>query len=239
MAGPNERTPSTFPFCSYLFFPYAREDGRIAPVLSLGWTLNYERFFYVILALCLGLARPWLSLGLGMVGLVVGGLVIRSDAVVWVFWTNPLILEFLFGVVLARLWHRGVRYPHLTLALLFGASGFVLLGVLHTTDLPRVLAAGVPATLIVAAGTVLCPHRRTPLQNIGDASYALYLSHRFTLRAASLLVLPLVPATLLGALVFVAGTCCAAIGVSVLVYRHIERPMMRALAHPLRNQATV
>jgi exopolysaccharide production protein ExoZ len=30
---------------SYGFFPYARLDGRIAPILSLGWTLNYEIFF--------------------------------------------------------------------------------------------------------------------------------------------------------------------------------------------------
>ncbi len=35
---------------SYFFIPSERPDGRIAPVLSLGWTLNYEMFFYAIFA---------------------------------------------------------------------------------------------------------------------------------------------------------------------------------------------
>src|SRR5262245_45669982 len=31
---------------SYLFIPFARPNGQIHPVLLLGWTLNYEMFFY-------------------------------------------------------------------------------------------------------------------------------------------------------------------------------------------------
>ena len=31
---------------SYLFFPFPREDGTMQPVVGLGWTLNYEMFFY-------------------------------------------------------------------------------------------------------------------------------------------------------------------------------------------------
>jgi len=46
---------------SYVFFPYARPDGLIAPVLSLGWTLNYEIFFYALTALCLALCSRSLA----------------------------------------------------------------------------------------------------------------------------------------------------------------------------------
>ena len=35
---------------SFMFLPLPRPDGAMFPLLSLGWTLNYEVFFYVIFA---------------------------------------------------------------------------------------------------------------------------------------------------------------------------------------------
>nr|WP_272210084.1 acyltransferase [Marinicella sp. W31]MDC2875947.1 acyltransferase [Marinicella sp. W31] len=35
--------------CSFLFLPCVSAYGNYQPVLSLGWTLNYEMFFYVLL----------------------------------------------------------------------------------------------------------------------------------------------------------------------------------------------
>jgi exopolysaccharide production protein ExoZ len=55
-------SPATRPFptadeiaATFLFIPYARPDGYIQPVYGLGWTLNYEMFFYLLFALLL----PW------------------------------------------------------------------------------------------------------------------------------------------------------------------------------------
>jgi len=42
---------------SYLFYPYVRPDGWGAPFLGVGWTLNYEMFFYAIFGLSLALPR--------------------------------------------------------------------------------------------------------------------------------------------------------------------------------------
>jgi exopolysaccharide production protein ExoZ len=33
---------------SFMFLPFARPDGTMFPLHSVGWTLNYEVFFYVI-----------------------------------------------------------------------------------------------------------------------------------------------------------------------------------------------
>ncbi len=38
-------------FASFLFIPFPSADGSLAPILSLGWTLNYEMFFYCLIAL--------------------------------------------------------------------------------------------------------------------------------------------------------------------------------------------
>ncbi|WP_415919315.1 acyltransferase family protein [Tateyamaria sp. SN6-1] len=222
---------------SYGFFPYERGDGRIAPVLSLGWTLNYEMWFYALAALCLALPRPLISLSVLMTSLVVAGSLIGWQSPQWAFWTNSIILEFLFGVGLARLWQRGWHMPHMGLAVGGAAVGLALLVVLDPLPLPRFLAAGVPAAIIVASGTLLCPMRTLPGMVWGDASYALYLSHRFALRAATLLLVPLLPATVAGAAIYTAVVCGLALAVGLLTHLLIERPLLRAMSPPARGVA--
>ncbi|MCC5973623.1 MAG: acyltransferase [Rubellimicrobium sp.] len=222
---------------SYLFLPWAREDGRIAPVLSLGWTLNYEIFFYALFALALAMRRPLAGAALGIGALVAAGLAFGPTGAAALFWTSPLMLEFLFGMALARLWQAGIVRPDLRLAclaMLLGLAGLVLL---HGSGLPRVLAAGIPATVIVAGGTLLCPSRPMPFQLLGDASYALYLSHRFVLRGMTLVLLPLLPAVPLWTSAFVVATSALALVTSVLVWRYVERPMLAVLDMPRRPVA--
>ncbi|WP_174860493.1 acyltransferase family protein [Sulfitobacter maritimus] len=213
---------------SYAFFPHARPDGRIAPVLSLGWTLNYEIFFYAVMALCLALRRPLVTVSGLLLVLATLGLTVEFHLPQVVFWTNPLILEFLFGIALARLWQSGKTCPNPILCTLTLAFGFALLVVLDPLPLPRFLAAGLPAALIVAAATLFCPKCAVPGQLLGDASYAFYLSHRFALRAATLLLLPLLPATPLGAWAYVVMTCFFALCLGTLTHLFLERPFLRS-----------
>src|SRR5688572_9349206 len=42
---------------SFLFYPYPRLDGLAFPVHLLGWTLNYEMFFYAVFAAAIVLPR--------------------------------------------------------------------------------------------------------------------------------------------------------------------------------------
>jgi len=221
---------------SYLFLPFERYDGRIAPVLSLGWTLNYEMFFYALMALSLALPRPvWVVTGL-LSGLALSNL-LPLTGTVFAFWTNPLVLEFLFGITLARAWQLGLSRPCGPLAIVLLITGLSLLILLDPIPLPRFVAAGLPAALIVASGTLFCPHIVLPGQIIGDVSYALYLSHRFTLRAMTLLFLPWFRSETtnptFAALTYVALTCLAALSVSLVVHLHLERPLLRALARPV------
>lgn len=219
---------------SYLFLPFERPDGRIAPVLSLGWTLNYEVFFYALLALCLALPRPLLTCCAALAALALLGPHL-PETTATMFYTNPLIFEFTFGIGLARLWQLGLVRPSNPLALATLTTGLALLILLHQTTLPRFLAAGLPAALITAAATLFAPRRPLPWQHLGDAAYALYLSHRFTLRAATLALLPILPATPAAALAFCAALTLACIAVALLVHRHIERPLQAVFtARPAR-----
>src|SRR3954467_905713 len=55
---------------SYCFLPWPRGDGLLNPLLSQGWTLNYEAFFYAAFALSQFFRRGLLWLGLGFAALV-------------------------------------------------------------------------------------------------------------------------------------------------------------------------
>jgi len=188
---------------SLFFFPYARESGAVRPVLSLGWTLNYEMFFYLIFTIGLLFRR---SLGLMLIlgtllFLVVLGRVepFRGQDAVR-FWTRDILAEFLFGILVGLAYLRaGSRsVPLASWLLLFGA----VIGLsMWTTWLDQVVSDGVlrramvwgiPATLMLMLATLLVPARGPrPLRRIGamigDSSYALYLSHRFIFGAGILL----------------------------------------------------
>jgi peptidoglycan/LPS O-acetylase OafA/YrhL len=203
---------------SYFFYPYERHDGRIAPVLSLGWTLNYEMFFYLLAAAALFWRRPHAGVILWTVLLTLAlfGWLLDPQQSAVRFWTNSIILEFGFGVLLALVWQRRGTVHNPAHALALFLTGVAALLLLHGTALPRFL-----------------PNAPDPLSrlgsSLGDASYALYLSHRFVLRLATLALLPLVPATSLGLWSFVAGVTLAATLLSLAVFRHIERPLLARL----------
>ncbi|MEH3122981.1 MAG: acyltransferase [Sphingomonas phyllosphaerae] len=166
---------------SYLFFPMARADGVIHPIMSLGWTLNYEFFFYALFTAALFFPQRKALIGLSAVfiALVLVHPFMPHGALS--FWTNPIILNFLVGLGLAQLFIRNVEIPT-PVAILF----VVLCVVFFVTDpfapLFGARSVIVPATLLAAAGilgkSVNWP--RVALA-IGDASYSIYLTHPFTL----------------------------------------------------------
>ena len=219
---------------SYVFLPWARPDGAVQPAYSLGWTLNYEMFFYALFALAL--TRPWRqgvpALIAMLLALVAFGRLLGSAAP-WRFWTDPIILEFAFGMALGVARLKGARLGPIVRAVLAG-GGLVLFAL----DLARpegalaslrVLAYGVPATMLVAAAA-LAPDegRASSLARfgawLGDASYALYLVHPFVIRGAREIVWDSDLAGVIGPWGFVVASLGATILAALLVHRWFERP---------------
>jgi peptidoglycan/LPS O-acetylase OafA/YrhL len=218
---------------SYLFVPWPRADGQLNPLLSQGWTLNYEAFFYLAFAAALFFKRGlwWLTGAFLLLAAVHPA--IPDGWVILKFWANPIILEFLGGIGLGLLFLRGQRLPlwgSFILAVaalaLHVASSFMEAGLLR-----RMVRIGIPAMLICAS-LALAPEPRSPgrlrraLVASGDSSYTLYLSHTFTLNAALLGwraaggAAPIFAMTL---------AMIASIAAAALAYRWIERPMTDAL----------
>ena len=163
-------------------------------VINVSWTLVYEMYFYLIFAATLVYSRPIISLfgtsGAILILYVIGHF--APDGAARIFLTNEIAVEFCFGLFLGYFFQR---FPRLFLgARLLSIPGFALilmapLVVAHenTNGLPgaaRLLAWGIPAFLIVLSFLCL-KASRTPLQRgmalLGDASYAIYLTHPFVM----------------------------------------------------------
>jgi peptidoglycan/LPS O-acetylase OafA/YrhL len=233
---------------SYLFWPEARPGGQVVPLLSVGWTLNYEILFYALFAVSLLFARQ--SALLGLTGLFVSAAIIHPlvpDSMVQLkFWTDPIVLEFIGGVWLGIAFARvGKRHASVVLWAIMTALGFGLLlavGVFadRLPSLPSWVAYGVPSVIIVGSAAFLFPAQleaRVPrlLILLGNSSFALYLSHRFPLRIVTEIGRQLAIAQ---PAVYVAVSIISCLAVAVLTHLIIERPMMMAFRGRAVQQAS-
>ncbi|WP_439533850.1 acyltransferase family protein [Polymorphobacter sp.] len=218
---------------SFVFFPWPRADGNIVPVLSSGWTLNYEFVFYLVFAAALTLhrRRGEMFVVAALVVLTASHWLVPPDWPALEFWTSSIVLDFLLGVGLAKLHGGGLRLsPAAALALLVvGVSGLVAshqFQALYT--LGRFVALGVPAALVCAAFVLLPPPAnpgrvyRTMLAG-GDASYSLYLSHGFTL---TLFAIAWQRVGVSSPYLFFMAAIVVSVVVAWLIYTHVELRMM-------------
>jgi peptidoglycan/LPS O-acetylase OafA/YrhL len=230
LIGPNllhstEITPGNL-WRSYLFIPYQKDSGFTQPILFLGWTLCYEVYFYAIFAVSLVAGRfaPWVACA-AIYYIFLVGLLWPEGPVLWRFYTDPIILEFLFGILLHQLY---LLWPAMREGSLPLASGLFVAGVAFYVLLfgfPDVVGKGAPAALIVAAFLCLTFSGRrivALLVLLGDASYSLYLSHPYILQ------LPIrTMGEGVGFIPTAIVTCCfiaVAVLVSLVLFFAVERP---------------
>lgn len=215
---------------SFLFFPYPNLIGEYTPVLALGWTLNYEMFFYALFAVALFFPRKF---GLAVLAALILGFValwtVTTSGPV-LFWGRPIILEFLIGVLLARLYMAYGNRSNLALFIGCVALAFVAYYLLQASP-SRLIRLGIPSAFFAAAFIFFLPTRLSgALSGIakvgGDSSYTLYLSHPFTLAIVKIIWQRLDPAGAHPwAYVWSATLICVLAG--YVLYLLIERPLLR------------
>jgi peptidoglycan/LPS O-acetylase OafA/YrhL len=206
--------------------------------------LVFEIYFYIIFSITLIFRSALISLLGTTSAIVLIGLLaqVMPTSAITEFLANPLSVEFCFGLALAYAYgaftRKGMTWPAMPVAVIIGSTILAIapLLVAHPNTnglppLPRILAWGVPALLIVGgslgAGTPKNAITRFWVQ-LGDASYALYLTHIFVmigygrlLKVGALSRLPQLPITII--VVFVA------IGVGLLAHLVVEKPMLKLI----------
>lgn len=237
-------------------------------LLPIVWTLCFELYFYSILGALLFLKREIVRITLMAWALVVGGFTAFNWAtdlyaparfgevtLLHDFYASPLILEFVGGFLLCDFIRAKSQISWKPFALLGGALLFLATWYQLQGELAASGMAGfhhLPERVILLGGSACCmlacallwrpPAGRLPkiLAALGDASYAMYLSHIAVIYALSLLFTRIGWSEGFSSYFLIFIIIIAVISYSWLHYRWIERPLYHAVRSRLpRSPATL
>lgn len=185
----NQRFDAVGTIKSLLFIPYFNADGLMFPVMGVGWTLNYEMFFYGYFALVLMLSRKHLlQISLMVFPLLVAiGKLYEFESPFMLMATDPIVLNFLYGIVVAHIFLNGKSLTNkgAVFSIVLGVSLLLLCGFVSFINFHRVVKWGIPVAMTIC-GFISLEHNRSLsvgswLVTIGDSSYSIYLTHTLVL----------------------------------------------------------
>jgi peptidoglycan/LPS O-acetylase OafA/YrhL len=232
-----------------LVVPPSGDINKFKPLLILGWTLSFEWLFYAfffILILC-NVKRKTLFLpGLLLILIILGQLLKPSDLRLQ-FLTNPIMLEFILGVIICQWYVYSEKIPVFigTACLSIGIIGYMLLtrfgfGNVYyylstidgTNSINRVLLWGIPSSCVVAGCIILEKNGRLyRLWNNqwallgGNASYSIYLLH-YTVFGL-LMLLYTKTGFFLPSDVMIWFQMIVVTAISIGFYKLVEKPLLR------------
>lgn len=176
---------------SLLFIPY-EHSGILAPLMGLGWTLNYEMFFYLLFWVAIKInykRRGEYCIVISLILVVLGK--IFDVSVPFSFWVDDILLEFSYGIILFLLYEKysnevvvkDKKAAHMLLwtSVLIGT---IFMEKMMITDISRAIGVGIIGFFII--GIVLICGKTIELPKgliyVGNISYVLYLTHIYPVR---------------------------------------------------------
>ena len=234
---------------SLCFIPYYVGDS--GPILSLGWTLNYEIFFYVTVGVFSILTkRPGIALVLSIATILLVVILFRltnSSNFYWLFYSHEITIEFTFGVILFFITKKLPTFFQkksvIVIAGLLALVAFTLMGYFdyHKIYFSRTLLFGLPAFFIVLFFIVSenvtngnnAFHRY--IYKLGNASYVIYLCHPFIIYFIIRFINPLLPVGIIYSVFEVILMLSLVILVSTWIHKKLELPVVRFLEKTLHK----
>jgi len=216
---------------SYFFIPSENVDGKILPLLGVGWTLVFEMFFYTVFTIALLLRKNiYIFVGVVLLAFSVASIFREENYSAWWFLMNSIILEFYMGMIVGYFALKNKHLPVSVALVTIAVSLFILFTPLSALQLPRFIASGIPAVMLVWSFVSLEKYLQGRIPRFimfyGAASYALYLFHP--------LIAPLAPEILKRLFIgnftlSVLFSISIAMVASAVVYRWFEVPVTNYL----------
>ncbi len=171
---------------SYTLFPTVDKY-----LIQNGWTLSYEFYFYFLFSSCLLFNSAWRFFVpvFVILALVATASVYENENYLVGFFTNPLLVEFVAGILIFYLFQeKGVG---IKVGLCFICLAIFLLVFVNESviDVNRTVRYGIPMLLFFIGMLALEPVFKKVqgmkvsrlFQSLGASSYSLYLCHPFAL----------------------------------------------------------
>jgi exopolysaccharide production protein ExoZ len=230
-------------FKSLFFVPFQKSNGLYQPILFVGWTVNYEMFFYMMLSIALLINRRRAALvGASlMIGVMAVCSLFTATSSIARFYSDTMLLECILGLIS----YYAVRAastrltPAMKPALLVLALGSLIVlpsieefGVL--AHLPDILRFGPTSFVLICSVCLLAlmgaDFKAGVIVLLGDASYVMYLTHPYIEEFLDRIVgrfLPIFhidkPIGCLIAMAFV-------LPMSIFLYLKVDKPILRYLS---------
>ena len=236
---------------SLVFLPFPNRLGDMQPTLALGWTLNYEMYFYALFTVGLAIAPRYAGVVASSLLLIIAEAIriggFQDKAIT--FYSDPIVYEFLFGIVVYYAVNAAsavqMKFGALPKCgiLFVCASAAVAVLLLQERLLPdsRVVFAGLPSALLVFSLIVIeQKHHISPsakwLVLLGDASYVLYLTHPFVVYGAIRLCMRPSQMGSLDLALATLGLTLLAIIAAITIHKVLESPILEFLRRKLTPQ---
>jgi len=185
---------------SLFFIPHENSIGYVKPTLMVGWTLNYEMYFYLVFSFLLLFSRKYFLILLSTIllgGIALGWVLKSTEPLVSVI-TSPHLIEFLAGSIIGLFFlnkkinnfqsiNQSINQSIMpVLLIVIGITLFIVTLYMPEENISRVIKWGGSSALIVSGlvflekkGATLKWFNNKWLNNVGNASYSIYLSHIF------------------------------------------------------------
>lgn len=211
-------------------------------LIQNGWTLSYEFYYYLIFSVFIFLTDArlvrYLGVSASILALAVLGEVVNSTQPFLAFLLSDMLLEFMLGVIAFIVLRKNKPGHSLAMVMvLMGVAWQVYKNSVGTPTMPfgKTFTSGVPMFLIFL-GLLSLESWFTKskgwwvrtFEQLGNASYSLYLIHPFILSPAALILKNL---GLMNPVMFTATLVSGSIIAGFATYFFIEKP----LSHLTRN----
>jgi exopolysaccharide production protein ExoZ len=222
---------------SIFFIPYFKENGALHPMLAVGWTLNYEMFFYLCVWIAIIISRKLLfplTLMLLTLAYVMLGKQ-TENSVLTAFFGSTLLFEFSLGMLA---YHIHQRFQSLKIpAFLFVIAtclSYALMAYFEIigTQMDRFWAYGLPSFVLVLSmifleNSVFSKEGmiNNVLTSMGDASYATYLSHAYVVEGMRKIIFPRLNGIDIYNPLGVLITITVALIAGQLIYKFCDKPL--------------
>jgi peptidoglycan/LPS O-acetylase OafA/YrhL len=211
---------------SLLFIPFDKNGTGHYPLLFLGWTLNYEMYFYLIFALSLILSfknRSLIATGILTLFFI---LCKNYKELPLAAYGDLIVFEFVIGMIIYEAIIKRNKFN--VLFLIFG----ILIATFVNKDgiSNRLIIYGLPLALLCSIAIIIFKDKKFSkiFLTLGGASYSLYLTHpyiiQFFLKITNLFSLGYIETAIISVVSIVAANI-----VAIIVYKYLEIPIQNYL----------
>jgi len=239
---------------SLFFIPFDKNGAGHFPVLFLGWTLNYEMYFYLIFGICSYLFYKKRDIFCALILIIIILSCKTSTNIILSVYANPIVIEFILGMIAYRILYEKKIDLHLLILSVIGlvpiliylpekvfASETAMKTTIEAVQVHvgygRVMIEGFLMFLVFFIFYYAFSKKRLPnqLSLLGGGSYSLYLTHPYIIQGFEKVV-PLFGKNIYIDLVCTITVLLITILISIVIYKRFESPLNKMLRGYLNNR---